>query len=70
MYMNSHCTTATATATPAASVLRNVEWSASADVAGPILRRASNSALLHDDRVQISFDEIRGEYVLGLTVGC
>ena len=67
--MNSHRTTATLTAISAASVLRNVEWSTSTDVAGPILRRASHGALLHDDRVQISFDEARGEYVLGLTAG-
>ncbi len=51
----------------AASVLRNHEWSTSADASGPILRRAAAGALLSEDRVEISFDEVRGEYVLGLT---
>jgi hypothetical protein len=59
--MSNSCTTSTA------SVLRNVEWSSTTDVAGPILRRAAHGAVLHDTRVQIGFDHDRGEYVLGLT---
>lgn len=59
--MSNSCTT------PTASVLRNVEWTSTADAAGPILRRAAHGAVLHDTRVQISFDHARGEYVLGLT---
>lgn len=59
--MSNRCTTSTA------SVLRNVEWSNSTDASGPILRRAAHGAILHDARVQIGFDLVRGEYVLGLT---
>lgn len=48
------------------SVFRNVEWSATSDVAGPILRRAALGAVLADNRIQIEFDPERGEYVLGI----
>ena len=59
--MSNSCTTSPA------SVLRNVEWSNSTDASGPILRRAAHGAILHDARVEIGFDLVRGEYVLGLT---
>jgi hypothetical protein len=59
--MSNSCTTSTA------SVLRNVEWSTVADASGPILRRAAHGAIMHESRIEISFDRARGEYVLGLT---
>jgi hypothetical protein len=53
--------------TPAPSVFRNVEWCTTTDAAGPILRQAASGAILHDARVEIEFDPVHNEYVLGLT---
>ncbi len=61
--MNATCTNATVSA----AELRDAEWSTTADAAGPILRRAAAGAVLPGGMVQISFDQERGEYVLGLT---
>lgn len=57
-----------ATASPAATALRNVEWSTVEDASGPILRRATLGAVLTDDRVQIAFDVERGTYELCVSV--
>jgi hypothetical protein len=43
-----------------------VEWISGDEAYGRILRRAAQAALLQDTRLEICFDEIRGEYRLGV----
>jgi hypothetical protein len=55
--------------TTEASVLRHVGWTSVADASAPILRKAAHAALLQDHRLEIHFDDRRGEYHLGIAAG-